>query len=94
MPVGRCVMRTAESVTLTCWPPAPLDRYVSIAQVLLVDLDVDVVGQLRPDVERRERRVAARRLIERRDAHQPMDAGFGEQQAVGVVAGDRQASRS
>ena len=22
-------MRTAESVTLTCWPPAPLERYVS-----------------------------------------------------------------
>ena len=25
-PVGRCVMRTAESVTLTCWPPAPDER--------------------------------------------------------------------
>src|SRR5436309_2322578 len=23
MPVGRCVRRTAESVLLTCWPPAP-----------------------------------------------------------------------
>src|SRR5436305_496170 len=23
MPVGRCVIRTAESVLLTCWPPAP-----------------------------------------------------------------------
>ncbi len=30
MPVGRWVMRTAESVTLTCWPPAPLDRNVSM----------------------------------------------------------------
>ena len=30
MPVGRCVMRIAESVTLTCWPPAPLDRNVSM----------------------------------------------------------------
>ena len=30
MPVGRCVMRTAESVLLTCWPPAPLARKVSI----------------------------------------------------------------
>src|SRR5512138_3662790 len=29
MPVGRWVMRTAESVTLMCWPPCPLDRYVS-----------------------------------------------------------------
>ena len=26
MPVGRCVMRMAESVLLTCWPPAPLER--------------------------------------------------------------------
>ena len=26
MPVGRCVMRTAESVLLTCWPPAPEAR--------------------------------------------------------------------
>ena len=26
MPVGRCVIRTAESVTLTCWPPAPDER--------------------------------------------------------------------
>ena len=25
-PVGRWVIRTAESVTLTCWPPAPCDR--------------------------------------------------------------------
>ena len=29
MPVGRCVSRTAESVLLTCWPPAPLARIVS-----------------------------------------------------------------
>src|SRR5580658_10775917 len=29
-PVGRCVMRTADSVLLTCWPPAPLERYTSI----------------------------------------------------------------
>ncbi len=26
IPVGRWVMRTAESVTLTCCPPAPLER--------------------------------------------------------------------
>jgi hypothetical protein len=25
-PVGRCVMRTAESVVFTDWPPGPLDR--------------------------------------------------------------------
>ena len=26
IPVGRWVMRTAESVTFTCWPPAPEER--------------------------------------------------------------------
>ena len=30
MPVGRWVMRTAESVVLTCWPPAPDERIVSM----------------------------------------------------------------
>ena len=29
-PVGRWVSRTAESVLLTCWPPAPDERYVSM----------------------------------------------------------------
>jgi hypothetical protein len=28
-PVGRCVILTALSVLLTCWPPAPLARFVS-----------------------------------------------------------------
>ena len=30
MPVGRWVMRTADSVLLTCWPPAPPDRMLSM----------------------------------------------------------------
>ena len=30
IPVGMCVMRTAESVMLTYWPPAPHERKVSI----------------------------------------------------------------
>ena len=33
--VGRCVMRTAEYVVLTHWPPG---------QILVLDLDVDLVG--------------------------------------------------
>src|ERR1700730_12843947 len=28
-PVGICVSRTADSVLLTCWPPAPPERMVS-----------------------------------------------------------------
>jgi len=30
MPVGICVMRTADSVLFTCWPPAPDARYTSM----------------------------------------------------------------
>jgi hypothetical protein len=30
MPVAMWVMRTAESVVLTCWPPEPDARYVSM----------------------------------------------------------------
>ncbi len=30
VPVGRCVMRTAESVVLTLWPPGPEERKTSI----------------------------------------------------------------
>ena len=30
MLVGMCVSRTAESVVLMCWPPAPLARKVSV----------------------------------------------------------------
>ena len=29
IPVGRCVILTAESVVFTCWPPAPEDLKVS-----------------------------------------------------------------
>jgi hypothetical protein len=29
MPVGRCVMRTAESVVFTPWPPGPDERKTS-----------------------------------------------------------------
>ena len=34
MPVGRWVMRTALSVLLTCWPPAPWARNTSIRRSL------------------------------------------------------------
>ena len=34
MPVGLCVIRTAESVVLTLCPPGPLERYTSISRSL------------------------------------------------------------
>ena len=51
------------------------------AEVLVGDLHLDVLGHLRVDEDRGERGVAPRRLIERRDAHQPMHAGLGRHAA-------------
>ena len=42
MPVGTWVIRTAESVVFTLWPPGPLQRKTSMRRSLLVDLDVDL----------------------------------------------------
>ena len=81
-------MRIAESVTFRCCPPHAARPVGVDAEVLLVDLDLDVVRQLGPDVDRGERGVAAGRLVERRDAHEPVDAGFGRHQAERVVAAD------
>src|SRR5829696_6473780 len=52
------------------------------ADVLVVDLDVDVFGQLGPHVERGERGVTPRGLIEWRDPHQAVDAGLGRYQTI------------
>ena len=46
-------------------------------QVGLVDLDRGVVGQERADDHLRERRVAAMRRVERREADEPVDAALG-----------------
>ncbi len=56
------------------------------AQFFRADVDLDAVVDFRDDEDRSKRSVAPRGLIERRDAHQPMDAGFAGQQAVGVFA--------
>ena len=93
MPVGKCVMRTAESVMLTCWPPAPPDAEGIDAQVFQLDIDLDLVVDLRIDEHRSERSVPPRVGIERRDAHQPVHADFGLQQAVGVLAVDFEGDR-
>jgi hypothetical protein len=53
MPVGRWVMRTAESVLLTCWPPEPEARLGVDAELLVDELDLDVVVDLSPTDRRR-----------------------------------------
>ena len=89
MPVGMCVRRTAESVLLTCWPPAPWERKVSIAQLVVGDLaDLGVVLDLGQHLDQRERRVAALLGVVRADAHQAVHAALGAQVAVGAATVD------
>ena len=44
MPVGRWVIRTAESVVFTHWPPGPDERNTSTRRSFVVDLHLDLVG--------------------------------------------------
>ena len=88
MPLGRCVMRTAESVLLTCCPPAP-GRAIGIdAQVVGVDLDLDVVLDLGHDLDQREGRLPTLLRVVGADAHQAVDAALGPQPAVGAATVD------
>ena len=79
-------MRIADSVLLTCWPPAPLARNTSTRRSAGIELDLDVVVDLRRHEHGRERRVPAMSRVERRLADQPVHAGFGAQPAVRVLA--------
>ena len=87
-------MRIAESVTLTCWPPAPDDRYVSMRRSL-----GSISGRLGlvergHRVERRERGLAARVRVERRDADEPVHALLAGEHAVRVPALHREGRRA
>ena len=92
-PVGRCVMRTAESVTLTCWPPAPDDRYVSIRRSLGSISGSSVCFERGHAVERRERGLAPRVGVERRDADQPVHAALAREHPVRVATLDDEGRR-
>ena len=81
-------MRTAESVTFTCWPPFPLARKVSIRKIALLDLDLDLVVEVREGGHRGERRVAAVLGIEGGHPDQAVDSRLDAQPAVGVIALD------
>ena len=70
-------MRTAESVLLTCWPPAP-GRAVRVdAEVAVVDLDRRVRGQLGRDLDLGEARLAPVGGVERAQPHEPVHAPLG-----------------
>ena len=75
-----------RSVLLTCWPPAPLARYVSIRRSPSSISTVDVVGDQRRDDHLRERRVPAVRRVERREPDEAVLAALGLQVPVRVLA--------
>ena len=78
----------AVSTLLTFCPPRAAGAERVDPQFLGLDVDFDAVVDFGDDEDRGERSVAARGLIERRDADQAVHAGFGGKQAVGVFAFD------
>jgi hypothetical protein len=62
-------------------------------QVVVLDLDVARVLDDRRDLDARERRLAAVLRVERGDAHEPVDALLGGEQAIGVLARDAHGRR-
>ena len=86
MPVGRWVIRTAESVLLTCWPPAPLGAVGVDPEVALVDVDVVVLRQQRGDDHLCEGGVTPVSRVERRLADEPVHPPLRLVGAVGVLA--------
>ena len=87
-PVGRWVIRTAESVVLTRLA-ARARRALDVDPevLLLVDVDLDLVG-LGHDDDRRRRRVDPPARLRRRDALDAVDAALELEAAVGAVAVD------
>ena len=93
MPLGRCVIRTAESVLFTCWPPAPEERYVSMRRSSSSISTAPASLEQRRDDHLREARVAAVRLVERALADEPVLAALGLEDPVGVLAAERERRR-
>src|ERR1700735_1893092 len=87
MPLGMCVMRTADSVLLTCWPPAPLERYTSVrrsAGLISMSMSSSISGEMNTEAKEVWRRLPENK---RRWPPHPVHAGLGTQPAIGVLAG-------
>ena len=89
MPVGRWVIRTAESVVLTLCPPGPEDRNTSIRRSASGMSMWSVCLGHREHLDPRERGLAAALVVERRDPDQPVGALLDRQRAVRVRRLDR-----
>ena len=87
MPVGRCVRRTAESVSLTCWSPALSGTCRCAGRP-----PACCRSRRRPRPRAAPRRArtscAGAPGIEGADAHEPVDAPLGAQEAVGAALVD------
>ncbi len=85
MPVGRCVIRTAESVVLTDWPPGPDERNTSIRRSFGSIVHVDVLGLGQHQHAGRRGVDAALRLGDRHPLH-PVHAALPLQPRPDAVA--------
>ncbi len=85
IPVGTWVMRTAESVVFTDWPPGPDERNTSIFRSLSSICNVDVLG-LRHDGDGGGRRVDASLRLRFRHALHTMRAALELEDRVRTVA--------
>ena len=86
IPLGLCVMRIADSVLLTCWPPAPEALNVSTLEIGRSDLDLAVVGDLGQHRDRRGRGVDAAGRFGRGHALHAVDAALVLEPAVRLAA--------
>ena len=86
MPVGRWVIRTAESVVLTLWPPGPLLRKTSMRRSFSSMLDVDRLG-LRQHEDAGGAGVHPPLRLGDRDALDAVHAALELQQGVRRLAG-------
>src|SRR3982074_3614674 len=89
MPVGMWVSRTADSVLLTCWPPAPPERIVSVrtsASLMSILILSSTTGTTHTTV-------AAGVEMDGRKRHEPVHTGFGLEPTIGVVTADLDGGR-
>ena len=93
IPVGRWVIRTAESVVLTPWPPGPLDRKTSIrissSGISMWSACWTTGSTSTPG----ERGLPAALVVVLGDPHHPVGAVLAAQRAVGVGRLDREGGR-
>ena len=88
MPVGMCVMRIGRLHFVDVLPALAARAERVDPQIVRIHDDLDFVVDFRDHENRRERRVAPRLLVERRNAHETMHAAFAAEHAIGVLALD------